>query len=305
VPVLALALALVSGFSNGCTELLQRVANVSAPKHLKGLKMALAVIRQPIWILGVAFMGVTLVVTAAALYFGSVSLVQPVLVTELIFTLALRRFWMRDAIVSRSWIAALVTCVGLAGFLIAAHPVEGHHVPSTDAWVLAFVARGVAIVVLLAVARECSPGMAAVLTGCAAGLAWAVDAAMVKEAMNALASGGWLHLFESWALYGAVVTGIAGTLLVQYSLHVGPLSASQPAIVITDPLMSIVLGVQLFGDHLNSGAAYFAIQALMLLAMASGIVMLSKWAPPRIEARTPNLPVEPTATQEGLSAAPG
>jgi hypothetical protein len=305
VPALALALALVSGLSNACTAVLQRLANVSAPKNLKGLKMAWAVVRQPIWLLGVAFMGITLVVTAAALYFGSVSLVQPVLVTELIFTLALRRFWMRDAIVGRSWIAALVTCLGLAGFLIAAHPVEGHHVPSTDAWVLALVTRGVAILVLLAVARVCSPTIAAVLTGCAAGLAWAVDAAIVKEAMNALANGGLVHLFESWALYGAVVTGIVGTLLVQASLHVGPLSASQPAIVITDPLMSILLGVQLFGDHLNSGVGYVTVQAVMLLTMAAGIVMLSKWSPPRMEARKERQPVEPAATGEGLSAAPG
>jgi hypothetical protein len=301
---LALVLALVSGFTNACTEVLQRIANVAAPKHLKGLQMAWAVVRQPIWLLGVAFMGVTLVVTAAALYFGSVSLVQPLLVTELVFTLALRRFWMRDAIVSRSWIAALVTCVGLAGFLIAAHPVEGHHIPSTEAWVLALATRGLAILILLAISRACSPGIAAVLTGCAAGLAWAVDAAMVKEAMNALSAGGWVHLFESWALYGAVVTGIVGTLLVQMSLHVGPLSASQPAIVITDPLMSILIGVQLFGDHLNSGAGAVAAQAIMLLVMSVGIVLLSKWAPPRIEARQATAPIEPTTTDEGLSAAP-
>jgi hypothetical protein len=301
---LALVLALVSGFTNACTEVLQRIANVSAPKHLKGLQMAWAVVRQPIWVLGIAFMGITLVVTAAALYFGSVSLVQPVLVTELVFTLGLRRFWMHDAIVSRSWIAALVTCVGLAGFLVAAHPVEGQRVPSADAWVLALVTRGLAIVILLAISRACSPGVAAVLTGSAAGLAWAVDAAIVKEAMNALSRGGVVHLFESWSLYGAVVTGIVGTLLVQLSLHVGPLSASQPAIVITDPLMSILLGVQLFGDHLNSGPGSKALQAVMLVVMSVGVVLLSRWAPPRIEARNATSPVEPTTTDEGLSAAP-
>jgi len=73
-------------------------------------------------------------------------------------------------------------------------------------------------------------------------LVWSVDAAFVKATTNLLAAQGWLALLVHWPLYGAVITGVLGTFLLQASLHVGPLAASQSAVLIVDPLASIVLG---------------------------------------------------------------
>ena len=58
------------------------------------------------WLLGMVCMGGTFVFTALALYFGELATVQPILVTELIFTLALRALWLHDRIASRTWGAA-------------------------------------------------------------------------------------------------------------------------------------------------------------------------------------------------------
>jgi hypothetical protein len=49
-------------------------------------------VRQHVWLLGALFMAGTFGFQALALYFGPLSVVQPVLVLELIFTLGLRVF---------------------------------------------------------------------------------------------------------------------------------------------------------------------------------------------------------------------
>ena len=59
-----------------------------------------------------------------------------------------------------------------------------------------------------------------------------MDAAFVKATTNLLAAQGWLALLVHWPLYGAVITGVLGTFLLQASLHVGPLAASQSAVLI-------------------------------------------------------------------------
>ena len=65
----------------------------------------------------------------------------------------------------------------------------------------------------------------------------------------------------------------------------GPLSASQPALLIVDPLASIALGIQLFGEKLNSSPLAISMSVLGLAVMATGVVLITFWAPPVMTAR--------------------
>ena len=161
---------------------------------------------------------------ALALYFGPLSVVQPVLVLELIFTLGLRVFLLHDGIASRTWSAALVICLGLAAFLVLASPSEGTHVPSTGQWILAVSTRGLAVLVLLALSRYGSPARRAALFGAATAVVWSVDAAFVKQTVDVLARGGMLGLLTHWPLYAMIATGVLGTVLLQGAYAVGPLA---------------------------------------------------------------------------------
>jgi len=71
--------------------------------------------------------------------------VQPVLVLELIFALGLRVFILHDRMAPRTWAAALMICLGLAAFLVAAAPGEGSGVPDARQWLLAVGTRGLAV----------------------------------------------------------------------------------------------------------------------------------------------------------------
>jgi hypothetical protein len=113
--------------------------------------------------------------------------------------------------------------------------------------------------------------------GAAAGLVWSVDASFVEQTTNALQLHGWLGLFTQWSLYALAVTGILGITLTQAAFQVGPLSASQPAMLIVDPLASILLGVQIFGEHLHDTIPALAGSALALLVTCAGVLLMSRY----------------------------
>jgi drug/metabolite transporter (DMT)-like permease len=239
---------------------------------------------------------------ALALYFGPLSVVQPVLVLELIFTLGLRVFLLHDNIASRTWSAALVICLGLAAFLVLASPTEGTHVPNAGQWTLAVSTRALAVLVLLALSRYGSPARRAALFGAATAVVWSVDAAFVKEAVDTLARGGLPGLLMHWPLYAMIATGVLGTVLLQGAYAVGPLAASQAALLIVDPLVSIALGIELFGEQLNTGSGYLIGAVVSLAVLGAGVIMLSIWAPPVMTAE--ELARLPGRTRSGQDVAP-
>lgn len=301
---LSVLFALLGGFSQALTSVLQRLANVGGQQKVKrsAWQTTKYLVRQPMWLAGMATMGGTFVFTAVALYLGELATVQPILVTELIFTLALRALWLHDRIASRTWAAAALLCAGLAGFLFAAHPREGIGRPSLGGWAIALSSRGILIVILVILARWGSPARKAALLGASAGLMWAIDAAVVKTATEILGHEGIVRLFLHWPVYGVVVTGVLGTVLLEAAFTAGPLSASQSTLLIVDPLASIAIGIELFHEKLNSSPGAITAQAICLAAMFAGVILLSLWAPPSMTAR-PKRSVRPVPV--GSAARPG
>jgi drug/metabolite transporter (DMT)-like permease len=70
-----------------------------------------------------------------------------------------------------------------------------------------------------------------------------------------------------------------GTLLQQAALHVGPLSVSQPFLVITDPFASIILSVWLFDERFTNSPAKIAVAVVAFAVMAVGVTVLTRTAP--------------------------
>ncbi len=77
---------------------------------------------------------------------------------------------------------------------------------------------------------------------------------------------------------------MAGTLLQQAALHVGPLKVSQPFLVIVDPIVSIALSVWLFAEYFTASAAVLAVAAAAFAVMCAGLVLLTQTAPATMNA---------------------
>ncbi len=72
------------------------------------------------------------------------------------------------------------------------------------------------------------------------------------------------------------VVGVGTVFLLQSALHAGPITASRTTLVTTNPLVSIVLGVTLFGDILRGGALWISLEVLALTVLVAGVVILTR-----------------------------
>ena len=97
---------------------------------------------------------------------------------------------------------------------------------------------------------------------------------MIKEFSSHLGQGPGAIL-GSWSLYVLVGAGAASLLLASHALAAGPLAASQPGFTILDPLTAGLLGLFLFGEHIETAPPNLAAEALALALLAGGVLTLS------------------------------
>ena len=110
--------ALLAALSNAASVSTQHVASTASPRRLSGWRVVLFLFRNPLWLFGWVALAGAFLFQALALHNGVISVVQPLLVTELVFALVLRRFWIHQTIRRITWTAAALTCVGLAVFIV-------------------------------------------------------------------------------------------------------------------------------------------------------------------------------------------
>ena len=73
----AVVFALAAAFSNAVNLMTQHAASVGAPERQKGWRLALYLVRQPLWLLGGAAAVGSYAFQALALHNGAMSVVQP------------------------------------------------------------------------------------------------------------------------------------------------------------------------------------------------------------------------------------
>ena len=277
--ILAVVFALAAAFSNAVNLMTQHSASVGAPKREKGWRLAVYLVRQPLWLVGAAAAVGSFVFQALALHNGLLSVVQPVLVTELVFVLVLRRVWIRQDVAGAAWAAVLVVCVALAVFLTVAEPTGGHPAPDKGEWLSAISVFGGSIAVLALLGRRGPPMRRAAVFAMAAALAWAMMATFLKTVTETLTALGITGVLTQWPVYALVAAAVTGTLLEQSALHVGPLSVSQPVLVIINPFAAIVLSIWLFDEHFTDSPVKIAIAVVAFAVMAAGVTVLSRRSP--------------------------
>ena len=276
---LTVVFALAAAFSNAVNLMTQHSASVAAPKREKGWRLVAYLFRQPLWLLGwIAAVG-GFAFQAVALHFGQLSVVQPILVTELVFVLVLRRVWIRQDVAGAAWTAVLVVCGALAVFLAVAEPTGGNLSPETAEWLSALLVFGGVMALLAVLGMRGSPTRRTAMFAAAAALAWALMATFLKTATETLTTSGISGMLTRWPVYALVAAAITGTLLEQSALHVGPLSVSQPLLVIINPLASIILSIWLFDERFTDSPAKIATAVVALVILAIGVIALSRTAP--------------------------
>jgi hypothetical protein len=208
--------------------------------------------------------------------------VQPLLVVELVFTLALGRLWLRQAIRPVTWWAAATTCVALSLFLATSEPHGGTAFPASHVWLLpGAVTAGTAALLTLAGIRGSSVRRAGLL-GCTTAIMWALVATLIKATTYKLAEFGVSGMFAHWPVYLLAAAGLAPEVLAQVTLHAGRLSVSQPMLVIVGPIVSIALSVRIFGEYFTENAVRLTLASAAFAVMCCAAAALIRTAPATI-----------------------
>lgn len=279
--------ALAAALANAVHLMTQHTASLGVTPRHRSWSVVMFLVRQPLWLLGWAAAAGGFAFQAIALHSGSLPVVQALLVTELVFALVLRRFWVGQHIVKMAWAAALVTCAALAIFLAVAEPHGGRLQPAAANWVFAVSVFGGATAVLAVMARWGSPVRRAACYTTAASITWALMATFIKATTNELGESGFAGMFEHWPIYAVLVSAVLGSVLQQAALQVGPLSVSQPLIVVVDPAVAVVLSVWVFDERFTVSPAQRSIAVVAFCVMAVGVTILARTAPTDLDSSLP------------------
>lgn len=285
--------ALAAALANAIHLMTQHAASSGVEDEHRGLQLVGFLLRQPLWLLGWLAAAGGFAFQAIALHSGQLSIVQPILVTELVFALFLRRFWVHQHIAKRAWTGAVVTCAALAVFLTAAQPHSGPLRPDTADWTSAIAVFGGLIAALAVGARWGSPARRAALYATAASVTWALMATFLKATTDVLTASGPVDTLAHWPVYALAAAGVLGSVLQQAALQVGPLSVSQPLIVVVDPAVAIVLSVWIFDDRFAVSTTQKVVAAVAFCVMTIGVIVLSRTAPTHLDPSSRSDPGRP------------
>ncbi|GHE06671.1 DMT family transporter [Streptomyces alanosinicus] len=276
-------LALLAALTNASASVLQRRAAVQEPYEdgpAGGAGSAVRrlgrLLRRPFWLAGAALLAVSGLLQAGALAVGGLSLVQPLLATELLFTLVVGSVVFRRRPGGGTWLAFAALAAGLALFLLAAAPGAGRPTAPPRAWLLGGGGALGAVVLLVALARPMRGAPRAALLGLASAVCFATTAALLKEAVGRLGHGP-AAMFAHWSPYATAGAGLVAFLLLQSAFGAGSLTASQPALTLGDALTSVVLGWVLFAETVHLGLRVLP-EAVGVALIGAGSVGLARAA---------------------------
>ncbi len=274
---MAVVVAILAAASFGTAGVLQHQATQQAPERAPlepQLLWDLIRIRSFRW--GVVLGALGFALQVVALRLAPLTLIQPLLVTGVLFYLLAGALLVRRPPDRVLLGGALLALAGLSTFLVIARPSGGdEHFSGSAALPLGIALIGI-VGGCLALSRKMSEDVKALPIAVATAVCYGVTAGLVR---SLVVQGGVGELFSQWQLYAIIVVGPAGFLLNQNAFQEGTVgSLAVATITVGDPVASIAVGVAWLGETIHGGAWQTPVQVVALAVMAGGVVVLANRA---------------------------
>jgi drug/metabolite transporter (DMT)-like permease len=283
-------LALVAAFCFALAATLQQKGALGLPEiSLRSPASLARLAGQTMWLAGTAALLAGYVFQAAALDRGRLAIIQPLLVTTVVFALPLGYFLTKQTVGRREIVGAGVIVVGLALFAVYGDPAGGNENAPGGEWLVAIAILGAVCAALLVFGGGGSSLTAkAAVYGTVAGILFGLSAALTKPALEYLHDG-IEEVLTHWEPYALAIAGVLGFVLQQVSLGTGRLAPSVATVSVANPIVGILLGIFLLDERLSRPAWHVVVACIGLgLALVGGVVIsLAR------ETRTEDPSVEP------------
>ncbi len=238
--------------------------------------MLSTLLRRRLWWAGTAVAVAGYVFQALALANGSLLLVQPLLVSALLFALPLSARLAHRRVTRGEWIWALVLTAALTVFVLLARTRSGNYDASIAASTLVILICVAVVAGCVAVAVRMTGWQRAVLLAVAVGVLFGVVAVLTKIVMHTLTEGDLRTLLATPAPYLLVVIGVVATLLQQSAFHAGALQTSVPTMLVLEPVVAVLLGAVIFGEELAASGFVAVALAVTAVVMAAATIALGR-----------------------------
>jgi uncharacterized membrane protein len=274
-PALALLTALAGACGIATGTVLQQRAGQEIEEPASTVVLLRRVLGRRRWWTGQAVIAIGWCSYAVALHIGPIALVQPVLVTGLVFGTVASARLARRRLDGRLLVASAACVVGLATFLVVARPQVPAVPPSPAAGPLlgVAVAAGIVGVVGLRGVGWGEPVRAALLALATGGF-YGLTATLLSTALRAP---GLVAAVTTWYATGALLSAVCGWALSQRALHLGRMNAPVNAVIgTTDPAVAVLLGVLVLGEHVAATPLDLAGEVLAAAVVVAGTVVITR-----------------------------
>lgn len=263
-------LAVLAAVAYGANWVLQQHEAAEAPAGLQlhPVRLIEHLIHRPLWLVGLLALIVGSAVQEVALAYGSLPVVEAVLVLALVFALVLNSRFSQQPVTFPRWLGAVLVCAGLAMFLLAGDPTPGRGTGANSHWILVIVILGGIVTVLCLAAWRFHGSARSALCASAAALMFGLSDALSKAVFNR--DDGQVHLLIFWQLYGALGAAALAVGLSQIAYNAAPLAVALPFLAVGEPLAGLLAGVVALKVHFATTTGSLAFEAAAAFAVVVG-----------------------------------
>ena len=213
---------------------------------------------------------------ALALAYGSLLLVQPILVSALLFALPMSARLAHRRVTRGEWLWAILLTAALAVFVVFAKTRPGDYEASVPTTALVAVVCTAAVMACVIIAVRTPGWRRAVILAVAVGVLFGVVAMLTKLVMHLLTHDGVRAVVSTPVVYLLAVLGIVAVLLQQSAFHAGSLQTSVPTMLVLEPVVAVVLGAVVLGEHMTVNGVKAVAITVAIVAMAAATVALGR-----------------------------
>ena len=274
---IAVLLALCAAFFIAIGDVIQqRSAHEVTDEQVSPIQLFSRLLRDKIWWLGSVVGGAGFGFQAAALGFGSVLLVQALLVTSLLFALPMSAYFAHRRVSRSQWLWAVLLAASVAVIVTVGNPTEGHSRGGFELWIWVIAIMGPALALCVIGARVWSgKPAAAVLLALVSGSLWGLFAVLTKGVVGRI-DHGLEAMLVSPELYAWALVAVGATAWQQSAFRAGSMAASLPTMTVTEPIVGSVLGIFVLGETLRPGEAGWFVLIIAVGAMVLATAALAR-----------------------------